>query len=127
MKIFKDSGDVYGLQSILWTIMDDLFGSLDQAEMKKQIIDVLRAWLSIILSRRWTRLSMNERFFIGPDRPHRPPPITASGKNQGETPRPSVIGCGLCLLFRSLMMHPQMLCTISLLMSMMMKISGDGR
>jgi len=105
--------------------MNDLFGSLDQEEMKKRITDALRARDSMILNRRCIRRSMNEQSFIGPDRPHRPPPITASGKNWGETPRSSVIGCGLCLFFRSLMMHPQMLCSISLLMNRMMEISGD--
>lgn len=126
MEIFKDSGDVYGLQSFFWTTMDDLSDSLDREEMKKGITDALRPRDSMTLTKKWIRHSMKGRFFIGPDRPHRPPPITASGKNQGEAPRSSVIGCGLRLLFRSLMMHGQTLCSIYLLMSRMMEISGDG-
>lgn len=34
---------------------------------------------------------------VGPDRPHRPPPITAGGENRGDAPRFSVIDCGLGL------------------------------
>lgn len=42
-RIFKDSGDVHGLQSFLWTTMDDLSGSGDNEDMKKGITDTLRA------------------------------------------------------------------------------------
>lgn len=80
----------------------------------------------MILNRRGIRRSMNEQSFIGPDRPHRPPPITAGGKNQGEAPRSSVIGCGLRLLFSSLIMDAPTLCALSLMTRMTNVISGDG-